>query len=142
VREPRRARLFFLQEGGEMVTPVERVISPAPTLADEVRAVLQELAASGLPGVRSPLPPGTELRQVFVDAFGVAYLDFNRGFLDAASAPLIEFESSISAIVNTLTDSFREIKRVQVLAEGQELEVVVGSWDLRRPLLPPAPGLT
>jgi len=125
-----------------MLTPVERVISPAPTLVDEVRAVLLELAAGGLPGVRSPLPPGTELRQVFVDAFGVVYLDFNRGILDLVAAPFIESEASVSAIVNTLTDSFGEIKRVQVLAEGQEVEAVVGLWDLRRPLPPRAPGLT
>ncbi len=110
------------------------------TLAEEVRATVQELAGGGLTGGRPPVPLGTELRQVFLDGFGIVYLDFSRGIQAVTTASGPEAELAISAIVTTLTTSFSEIKRVQFLVEGQEMTVMVGGWDLRRPVGPRFPG--
>ena len=41
---------------------------------------------------------------------------------------------------STLTVNFREIKRVQFLVDGQEMTVVAGDLDLRRPVQPRFPG--
>ncbi len=137
--ERQRLRLFFPQESGGTLRELERDIPRRPTQADQVRAVLHELA-TGAPGVRPPLPAGTEARQVFVDAFGIAYLDFSKGFQVAATAPDFQPDLAISAIVTTLTTSLSEIKRVQFLVEGREMTVMAGGWNLHSPVRPRFPG--
>ena len=89
--------------------------------------------------MRPPVPPGTEVRQVFLDAFGILYLDFSKGFQAVVTAPDPQPDLAISAIVNTLTTSFSEIKRVQFLVEGQELTLTAGGWNLHGPLRPRFP---
>jgi hypothetical protein len=136
----RRIRLFFPQEAGESLKEQEREIRRGSALAEEVRAVLQALTSSPEPGIRPPLPPGIELRQVFLDAFGIAYLDLSKGIQAVAARPGGQAELAISAIVNTLTTNFSEIKRVQFLVEGQEVTIMAGDVDLRRPAGPRFPG--
>jgi hypothetical protein len=137
--ERRRVRLFFPQGTGEALKEVEREIPRRPVLAEEVRAVLRELT-NGEPGGRPPIPPAAEVRQVFLDAFGILYLDFNKEIQAVAEAPGEEPELAISAAVNSLAASFSEVKRVQFLVEGKEMASMAGRWDLRRPISPRFPG--
>lgn len=137
--ERRRVRLFFPQESGETLKELEREIPRRNSLADEVRAVLRELA-TGAPGGRSLVAPATEVRQVFLDAFGILYLDFTREIQAVVGGPGAQPELAISAIVNSLTASFSEVKRVQFLVEGKEMGGMAGAWDLRRPIRPRFPG--
>jgi hypothetical protein len=138
--ERQRIRLFFPQDSGEALKEQEREIPRKATLAEQVRAILSELAIGGVPGSRPPLPPGIEIRQVFLDAFGILYLDFGKGLQSVITGPGAEPELLVSAIVTTLTSTFSEIKRVQFLIEGQELTLVAGGLDLRRPVGPRFPG--
>lgn len=135
-----RIRLFFPHESAETLKEQERDISRRATLAENVRAALHELSGGSQPGVRPPLPAGTQVRQVFLDAFGILYLDFSKGVPAVVSGLGDQPELAISAIVTTLTTSFSEVKRVQFLAEGQEIPIVAGGVDLRRPIRPRFPG--
>jgi hypothetical protein len=76
---------------------------------------------------------------VFLDTFGIVYIDFGKGIQAVATAPGIQPELAILAVVTSLTTSFSQIKRVQFLAEGHELAVVAGGLDLRRPVTPRFP---
>ncbi len=137
--ERRRVRLFFPQETGGTLKEVDREIPWRPLLGEEVRAVLRELI-HGEPGVRSPLPPAVEVRQAFLDSFGILYLDFNREIQSAIEAPGGEAELSVSALVNSLIGSLSEVSRVQFLVEGKELTGTAGRWDLHHPISPSFPG--
>lgn len=136
--ERRRIRLFFPQEFSGTLKELERDIPHSPLLAEEIRAALREMAG-GAPGIRPPLPAGTEVRQVFLDAFGIVYVDFGKGFQTVTAAPDPQPDLAISAIVTTLTTSFSEIKRVQFLVEGQEMTFAAGGWNLRGPVRPRFP---
>jgi hypothetical protein len=137
--ERRRVSLFFPQDSGDTLKELEREIPRQSIPTDEVRAVVRELAKAP-PGCRPPIPPTAEVRQVFLDAYGILYLDFNKEIQALATAPAAKPELAISAIVNSLTVSFSQIKRVQFLVEGKELTGIAGGWDLRRPLSPRFPG--
>jgi len=137
--ERRRVRLFFPQESGDTFKEEEREIARRTTLVEEVRAVLRELSRGG-PETKPLLPPGTEIQYAYVDSFGIAYLDFPPGIQAVVASPGRQAEQAILAIVTTLTISFSEIKRVQFLVDGQEMTVVAGDLDLRRPLQPRFPG--
>jgi hypothetical protein len=137
--ESRQIRLFFPQESGQAFREEERQLPRRATLAEEVRVALGELATPGTAGATSPLPPGTQLLQVFVDSFGIAYLDLSREFEGLRRAPGRDAEWAIASIVTTLTTSFQEIKRVQFLSNGQELGFTIGPLDLRYPQRPRFP---
>ncbi len=137
--ERRRVRLFFPQESGGTLKELERDIPRGGILADDVRVVLRELA-TGVPGGRPPIPRSAAIRQVFLDAFGILYLDFSREIQGVVAAPDAQAEQAISAIVNSLTASFSGVERVQFLVEGKEMVETAGGWDLRRPLSPRFPG--
>jgi hypothetical protein len=85
-----------------------------------------------------PLP--AEIRQVFLDTFGILYLDFGEGLRALVSGDRLPVDLAVSAIVLTLTTNFSDVKRVQFLVEGRELAAQVGTRDLRRPLQPRFPG--
>jgi hypothetical protein len=138
--ESRHIRLFFPQESGQGFREEDRQILRRATLAEEVRVALRELATPGTAGAATPLPQGTQVLQVFVDSFGIAYLDLTREYQRLRDAPAREAEWAIASVVTTLTTSFQEIKRVQFLSEGQELGLTVGPFDLRYPLRPRFPG--
>jgi hypothetical protein len=135
-----KVRLFFPQEGTPVLAEEERDVAHQVPLPNAVRAVVAELTKGGGPGTASPLPPETDIRQVFLDAFGILYLDFAAGVEALTAGDTTRAELRISAVVLTLTTNFSEVKRVQFLAAGREVSVQIGSADLRRPLQPSVPG--
>ena len=137
--ERRPVRLFFPQAGNDALREQERELPARATLADSVRDVVRALGA-GAAGVQSPLPPGAEVRQVFLDDLGILYLDFTKEIRAIGSAGGPPAGLSVSALVTTLTTNFGEVKRVRLLAEGHELTEVVGGVDLGHPILPRFPG--
>jgi hypothetical protein len=138
--EAMRVRLFFPHEAKNNLMEEEREIPQRSAVADRVRAVLVELVKPKGAETRSPLPPGVELRQVFLDPFGILYLDFDKKIQALAAGDAIQTDLATSSIVLTLSSNFREIKRVQFLSEGEELILLTGGVDLRKPLQPRFPG--
>ena len=135
-----RVRLFFPQETKATLVEEERDVPRRSVLADSVRVVLGELTRGGGVGTAPVLPSDVEVRHVYLDTFGILYLDFGARLRAAVAENASRAEMAVSAIVLTLTTNFSEVKRVQFLAEGHELTARVGSADLRRPLQPHFPG--
>jgi hypothetical protein len=137
--ETMRVRLFFPQEAKGILIEEEREIPRGFAFSDRVRAVLAELSKAEGTEARSPLPSGAELRQVFLDAFGILYLDFDKGIQALAGGDGIHTDLATSSIVLSLATNFSEVKRVQFLSEGEELTLLTGGVDLRSPLQPRLP---
>ena len=135
-----RVRLFFPYDARPQLAEEEREVVQWSVLEDGVRAVLQELTRVKGTGTQAPLPPAAEVEQVYLDSFGILYLDFGKGLEALASADAGRAALAVSAIALTLTTNFRDVKRVQFLLEGHEWAVQVGAADLRRPLQPQFPG--
>jgi hypothetical protein len=118
----------------------DRDIPRRSALADAVRAVLQELTIATRGGTVPALPAAAEVRRVFLDAFGILYLDLAKGTEVLSVGEENRAALAVSAIVLTLTTNFNEVKRVQFLADGTEMVAQMGTMDLRRPLQPRFPG--
>jgi hypothetical protein len=134
-----RMRLFLPHEATSTLGEEERDIPRRSVLAHSVRDVIAELARGGAAGTVAVLPAGLEVRQVYLDAFGILYLDFGERIRELVAGDANRAELAVSAIVLTFTTNFNEVKRVQLLSEGRELTARVGSVDLRRPLQPHFP---
>jgi hypothetical protein len=132
--ERRRLRLFFPETASRLFREVEREVPRRGTLAAEVRAVLAELGAGEGHGEPPSVPPGVEIRHVFLDSFGILYLDLSREFQAALVRPHPQPELAVAAVANTLIGSFTEVKRVQFLLDGKEIPLLAGALDLGHPL--------
>lgn len=129
----REAVIFFSREGAEGLYPERRRIYVTSSVPDMARQVLEELVRGPRRALGVPvLPREAELRQVYIDREGNAYVDFSAelarrhpGGSDAEIATLF-------AIVNSLTYNFPEIRAVRILIEGEERETLAGHLDLTR----------
>ncbi|MGE5137924.1 MAG: GerMN domain-containing protein [Rudaea sp.] len=137
--EPVRVRLFFPNTAKANLVEEERVIPRRSVLADAVRAVLQELTRTSGPGTIAPFPPTAQLRQVFLDQFGILYLDFNTGIETLLAGDETRARVAVSAVALSLATNFSQVKRVQFLIDGHDWAAQVGTVDLRRPLQPRFP---
>ena len=131
-----RVRLFFPHTAKANLVEEERTIPRRSVLADGVRAVLLELTQTSGKGTVPPCPSAAQLRHVFLDQFGILYLDFNKGIETLATGEESRAALAVSAIVLSLATNFSEVKRVQFLTEGHGWSAQVGTIDLRRPLQP------
>ena len=130
-----RVRLFFPHDAKANLVEEERAIPRRSVLADGVRAVLEELTRTSGKGTVPPCP-AAQLRHVFLDQFGILYLDFSKGIETLATGDESRAALAVSAIVLSLATNFSEVKRVQFLTEGHGWSAQVGTIDLRRPLQP------
>lgn len=135
-----RTRLFFPQKTKAALVEEERNVPRRTALADSVRDLLRELGKGGADGAVPALPSDVEIRQMFLDTFGILYLDLDRTFPSFLAGDADRAELAVSAVVLTLTSNLSQVKRVQFLVEGQELTTRIGTADLRRPLQPRFPG--
>lgn len=111
-----------------------RTIAAGQPLEARIRSSVRELAAGSLVGGVPVIPPQTRLRGVFLDTWGVAYLDFNRDLLGRRPPDDGEEWLVVAAIVRTMCDNFPEVRAVRLLVDGEMVVSLGGYMDLEEPL--------
>jgi spore germination protein GerM len=136
LEQKRSVRLFFSSPTEDALQEEVREIKLAGAIDQEARVALMELIKGPRSDLLSTLPPGTQLRQLYIDGRGIAYVDFSAELRDrhpgGSNAELL----AVYSIVDTLAYNFEQIKRVQILVNGSEIDTLAGHVDLRRPLKP------
>jgi hypothetical protein len=79
------------------------------------------------------IPEDTELLSLFVTNTGIIYLNFNRHIQDRHAGGLSAELTTVTSVVNTLLFNFKEIRQVQILVEGSEIDTLAGHVDCRKP---------
>ena len=88
-----------------------------------------------LPEGTSTIPAGTYLNETYVDQQATGYLDFSnhliKNHIGGSSAEYL----TMKAILETVHVNFPgQIKKVQILVEGREVESIAGHFDTSQPL--------
>ena len=78
------------------------------------------------------IPIGTKVLSLRIDDKGTAYADFSKELAKKGQGSYGEMMLCY-AITNTLTE-FPQIKRVQILVEGQKVTTISGHMDVEEPL--------
>jgi len=141
-QERRYLRLFIPEAAGQSFREVERDVVRGESVTAEVRTLLAELSAQKISNGPAPVPPDVRVRHVFLDSFGILTLDLAGEFRAVLERPHPQGEMAVAAVVNSLIGSFTDVKRVQILLDGQEIPILVGALDLGRPLSAHFPGET
>ena len=102
------------------------------TLAAKAQVAIEQLIST----VGSPLPPDTEVREVWISTAGIAYVDFGADLPVAMPKGSLAEIHAIYGVVGTLTASFPQIRAVQFLIDGSGVDTLTGHFDLAEPVPP------
>jgi hypothetical protein len=77
-----------------------------------------------------PLPPGSDIRSVYLVDPGLAVIDLNAAFADGHRSGILTEELSVASLIETLSTNVPGITRVKILVEGTQRETLAGHADL------------
>ena len=98
---------------------------------ERAQEVLQALLYAYLAEDSSHLiPPGSEIRNVYLVEPGMAVIDVNAALADGHRSGILVEELTIVSLVQTLSANVPGINRVKILVEGKERETLAGHADL------------
>jgi hypothetical protein len=129
-----RATLFYVSEDGNQLDAVQREVPFGAGAAAQARRITEMQLAPAPNGLVSPIPSGTSVRNVYVTSTGDAYVDLSHDITAGHSGGSLDEALTVFAIVNALTTNLPDIKAVQILIDGKEVDTLAGHLDLRRPL--------
>ena len=101
--------------------------------AEKYKAAVEALlAGTDDKKLTAVFPKKAKLRKVSVSG-GVAKVDFDKNLISGFVGGSTGEEMLVGSLVNTLTE-FPEIKKVQILVEGKEIDSLSGHLDLSKPV--------
>ena len=104
-------------------------------IVDRLNSIVTALIKETPTNYRNPIPRGTELRGVYLDSQKTAYLDFTHHLTSGHIGGTTAEHITISVILKTVFDAFPdEIKYIQILIDGQEVEEISGHIDISQPM--------
>ncbi len=105
-----------------------------PQLPELAHMALEALSTGPSGGKRlATLPKGVKLRNIYLDAAGTVYVDFDEQLVQRHPGGTQAEMITIYSVVNTLCANFPQIKRVRFLIGGKEAQTLAGHVDLRHP---------
>ena len=126
--------IWFASRQEDALVSERRRIPPNSTPYDRAKMSLQELIAGPKSEASGTVPPEVKVRDLFIDDQGTAYVDFSEALSRAHPGGAWAEMLTLRSIMQTLLANVPEIKQVQILIEGREVETLAGHIDIRRPL--------
>jgi spore germination protein GerM len=133
-REKKMVTLYFSDPEGEYLVGEKRKILKRREVKEEAGETITELIKGPKGKLIPTLPSRTKLLSLQVDEKGLAKVNFNKALSKdhpgGSSAEIM----TLYSIVNSLTFNFPQIKRVQILIEGEAGETIAGHLSLDQPV--------
>jgi spore germination protein GerM len=140
VKEKKIVTLYFSEEEGEYLVGEKREIPKKESVEEEAKEAIIELIRGPRGELIPTLPSQTELLGLQLDQGGLARVNFNRALTKNHPGGSSAEMMTVYSVVNSLTFNFPNIKRVQFLVEGKQVETIAGHLSLRQSV-PPKPDL-
>ena len=77
-----------------------------------------------------PLPPGSDIRSVYLVDPGLAVIDVNAAFADGHRSGVLAEELTVVSLIQTLSANIPGILKVKILVEGKQRDSLAGHADL------------
>lgn len=102
---------------------------------ERLKQIITALVNETRPNYRNPIPVGTKINEVYIDNQKTAYLDFSHHLADGQIGGTTAEVITVTSILNTVFEAFPdEIRHVQILIDGEEVEKLSGHLDISNPL--------
>ena len=133
LREKRGVVLYFSDEEEEYLIGERREISRKGDREEEAKELIAELIKGPKGKLIPTVPPRTRLLTLKLREDGMARVDFDESLSRDHPGGSSSEMMTIYSIVNSLTLNFPDIKRVQILIDGKEIETITGHLSLKNP---------
>ncbi|TNF48888.1 spore germination-like protein [bacterium] len=131
--EPRVIDLYFADANGRRLALEAREVM-ARGIEESIHQSVSELLEGPRKENLSPtLPEGVGIRSVYYKE-GTAYVDLTSNISSNHPGGSWAELLTVYSIINTITENFAEVTRVQLLIDGREHETLAGHIDISRPL--------
>ena len=77
-----------------------------------------------------PIPPGSDIRSVYLVDPGLAVIDLNAAFANGHRSGVLEEELTVTSLIQTLAANVPGILKVKILVDGKERDTLAGHADL------------
>ncbi|HVR21798.1 MAG TPA: GerMN domain-containing protein [Candidatus Polarisedimenticolia bacterium] len=77
-----------------------------------------------------PIPPGSDIRSVYLVDPGLAVIDVNAAFADGHRSGVLAEELTVASLIQTLSENIPGILKVKILVEGKQRDTLAGHADL------------
>jgi spore germination protein GerM len=77
-----------------------------------------------------PLPPGSDIRSVYLVDPGLAVIDVNAAFADGHRSGVLAEELTVASLIQTLSANIPGVSKVKILVEGKQRDTLAGHADL------------
>ena len=135
VPEGTRAVTLFFADPDELALVDEtREVAIGREFTEEVRQIMKALLEGPRYKGVSAIPEGTKILDVFYDSeSAVLYLDFSSHLVAAHPGGSSAEYFTIAAIMRTVSENFPEVKAVQFLVEGLQMDSIGGHIEATGP---------
>jgi hypothetical protein len=133
-KEEKNVILYFSDENEEYLVGERNKITKRDRLDEEAKELVAELIRGPKGKLIPTLPSQTRLISLHVDEEGLAKISFSKAFTADHPGGSSSEIMTVYSIVNSLTANFPQIKRVQILVEGKEIESIAGHLSLKKPI--------
>jgi spore germination protein GerM len=134
IPERKSVVLYFSDEEGEYLLGEKREILKRGSMKEEAREIVEELTRGSKKKLIPTLPAQTKVLALDIDERGVARVSFNGALTKyhpgGSSAEIM----TVYSVVNSLALNFPQIKQVQILIEGREIDSITGHLSLSKPI--------
>ena len=130
-----KATLYFASEDGMRLVPAEVEVPLAEGVVAQARSIVEaQLSAEAPSPLLSTIPKGAALRGIFISQRNEAFVDLDPAIRSAHPGGTLQELMTVYTIVNVLLTNLPNLREVQILIGGQEVDTLAGHVDLRRPL--------
>jgi spore germination protein GerM len=130
----RVATLFFADTQNEGLVSETREVAIGREFAEEVKRIIGALLDGPQGTGVNTIPEGTQIRDVFYDSdASVLYLDFSSQLVAGQQGGSSSEYYTIAAIMRTVSENFPEVKAVQFLVEGLQMDTIGGHIEATAP---------
>jgi len=134
LREKKTVLLYFSDREDGYLVGEKREILKRSDVNEEAKEAVIELIKGPKGKLAPTLPPRTKLLTLRLNDNGIAEVNFNKTLSKDHPGGSSAEMMSVYSIVNSLTLNFPQIKKVQILIEGETGETIAGHLSLEQPI--------
>src|SRR4030043_1184799 len=136
VEKKKEVLLYFSDSEGEYLIGEKRKILKKNVVKEEAKETIIELIKGPKGKLISTLPPRTKLLTLQINDAGLAKVNFTLALSKDHPGGSSGEVMTIYSIVNSLSLNFPQIKKVQILIDGEPAETIRGHLSLEQPISP------
>ena len=129
-----QATLFYVSDDGAELIQLPRDVPFGETPALQAKYIVQAQLDAPPKGYASAIPAGVKVRSLFLGTHGEAYVDLSPEVVTGHRGGSLDEALTVFAIVNAVTSNLPDVRAVQILVDGKEVDSLAGHIDLREPI--------